>query len=243
MSAIAENVERVKARLARAAQAVGRDPQEIELVVVTKNVGLPMIEEAIDAGITTIGENRVQEAHDKHRRITRPVKWHLVGHLQRNKVKPALEIFDMIHSVDSFRLAKEISRRARQMGKVVDILVQVNTSGEEAKSGLAPEETVDSIRSICSLEGSSVKGLMTIGAFLPDPEQVRPCFRLLRKLKEKVESAAIPGVQMKYLSMGMTNDFEVAVEEGANLVRIGTAIFGPRPASRERLASLTPSWR
>lgn len=243
MDAVAKNLERVKQRLARAARSVGRDPGEIELVAVTKNVAVPLIEAAIEAGVRVIGENRVQEARSKQKQILHPVRWHLVGHLQRNKVKIALEIFDLIQSVDSFRLAEEISRRARQVGRVVEVLIQVNTSGEPTKFGIAPHQTVDFIRVLSTLEGISVKGLMTIGAFLSDPEEVRPCFRLLRELKERVESAAIPGVEIKYLSMGMSHDFEVAVQEGSNMVRIGTAIFGPRPVMQDRLTFIIPSWR
>lgn len=226
---IAENLERVRERLARAARSMGRDPEQIELVAVTKEVDVPLIEEAIEAGVQIIGENRVQEAKSKYEGISRPARWHLVGHLQRNKVKTALEIFELIHSLDSYRLAQEISRRAQQLGRVVEVLVQVNISGEYSKYGVSPQETVDFIRSISALEGLAVKGLMTIGPFLPDLEQVRPYFRLLRELRDQVEAAAIPGVEMRYLSMGMSHDFEVAVQEGANLVRIGSAIFGRRP--------------
>ena len=175
-----------------------------------------------------IGENRVQEAQSKHPHIDRSVKWHLVGHLQRNKVKQALQIFDLIHSVDSSRLLAEIDRRSAESNRTTEILIQVNTSAEPSKFGLEPDQTLNFIESAYPYTHVRIKGLMTIGAFLSDPEAVRPMFVLLRQLREKIIAQQFPNVEMDYLSMGMTNDFEVAVEEGANLIRVGTAIFGER---------------
>ena len=226
MSSIRDNLKEVRDKIAAAAQRSGQSPDAIQLVAVTKTVDAGAIEEAISCGASIVGENRVQAALDKHSLVESPAQWHLVGHLQRNKVKKALEIFDLIHSLDSFRLAEEVNRRSLEIGERTDVLVQVNTSGEESKFGLNPEEVVPFLESLGSLEGLRCLGLMTIGAFLPDPEQVRPCFVRLRKLFQQAVDLGVPNVEMRFLSMGMTNDFPVAIEEGANMVRIGTAIFG-----------------
>ena len=170
----------------------------------------------------------MQEATSKHSQVNRPVKWHLVGHLQTNKVKQALQMFDLIHSVDSLRLLAEINRRSSQLNRQTDVLVEVNTSGEESKYGLQPNEVPSFMESALEYTHVRINGLMTIGKFVPEPEEVRPSFTVLRKIKETVDSQGYPNIQMKYLSMGMTNDFEVAIEEGANMVRIGSAIFGDR---------------
>ena len=228
MSSIAENVASVKERIARAAERVGRNPEEIEITAVAKTIEAGRIKEALEAGIQIIGENKVQEALQKVRAVNGSVTWHMVGHLQRNKVKEAVRIFRLIQSLDSLRLAEEISSRALTSGTIMDVLVQVNTSQEETKYGLESQETIPFLREVSSLKGLSVRGLMTIGAFLPDPEAVRPCFRRLKELRDEILGASIPNIEMECLSMGMTNDFEVAIEEGATLVRIGTAIFGAR---------------
>jgi pyridoxal phosphate enzyme (YggS family) len=225
MSSLRENLERVQGQIAAAAQRSGRTPDQIQLVAVTKTVDVAVIQEAISCGVSIIGENRIQEALRKHPLIQASVQWHLVGHLQRNKVAKALEIFDLIHSLDSFRLAEEISRRSQALNRQTDVLVQVNTSGEESKFGLEPQGVIPFLESLAPLAGIRCRGLMTIGAFLPEAEQVRPCFAKLRELFEQAEDCGIPNVQMRFLSMGMTNDFTVAIEEGANMVRIGTAIF------------------
>lgn len=225
MSAVSDNVKRVRQQIAAAARRSGRSPEDVELVAVTKTVPAEVIQEAVSSGVTVIGENRLQEALVKYPLVTGPVRWHMVGHLQRNKVKKALEVFELIHSVDSFRLAEEISSRSLSMGRSTDILVQINTSGEFSKYGLSPQRAHSFLESLAPLSGIRVLGLMTIGAFLPDPEQVRPCFRQLRGIFERAKDLELPNVQMRYLSMGMTSDFQVAIEEGANMVRIGTAIF------------------
>lgn len=228
MASIHENLSRIQDRIAAAAVRVGRNPNSIELVAVSKTKPVSLIVEAIEAGITHIGENRVQEAQSKYPQIDHPVKWHLVGHLQRNKVKQALQIFDLIHSVDSPRLLAEIDRRSAESNRTTEILIQANTSAEPSKFGLEPDQTLGFIESAQSYTHIRIKGLMTIGAFLPDPEAVRPMFVLLRQLREKIIAQQFPNVEMNTLSMGMTNDFEVAIEEGANLIRVGTAIFGER---------------
>jgi hypothetical protein len=225
MSSISENLERVREQIAAAAAKSGRSPQDIRLVAVTKTVGVEAILEAISCGVEVIGENRIQEALAKYPDVEGAVSWHLVGHLQRNKVKKALEIFDLIHSVDSLRLAQEISKRSQALNRQTDILVQVNTSGEQSKFGLAPDEVVPFLESLAPLPGIRVLGLMTMGVFSPDPEEVRPCFTKLREIFEQAKGLRVPNVEMRFLSMGMTNDFPVAIQEGANMVRIGTAIF------------------
>jgi pyridoxal phosphate enzyme (YggS family) len=225
---IAENVREVRDRIEAAADRALRDPSDVQLVAVTKTVEPDRIVEAIEAGVTCIGENRVQEALRKFTDNLPPVEKHLVGHLQTNKVKKALPLFDMIQSVDSVRLAREISTVCSASGTTAEVLVEVNTSGEETKFGLDPDEAAEAIEEMADLPGIRILGLMTIGAFLPDPEDVRPCFRRLRELRSTVEGRVIPGVSMDHLSMGMTNDYEVAIEEGATIVRVGRAIFGER---------------
>jgi len=225
--AIADNVREVLGRIEDAASRALREGSDVKLVAVTKTVEPDRIVEAIEAGVNCIGENRVQEAARKFGDLP-PVEKHLVGHLQTNKVKKALPLFDMIESVDSVHLAREISRVASNEGATAEVLVEVNTSGEESKYGLEPGEVLSAIEDMADLPGLRVVGLMTVGAFLPDPEDVRPCFRRLRELRSEVEEAVIPGVSMDHLSMGMTNDYEVAIEEGATIVRVGRAIFGER---------------
>ena len=225
---LADNIIKIKQRIEKACQKVGRSPEEITLVAVTKTVGIDAIKHALSCGIQHIGENRVQEAEQKFAQIGEKATWHLIGHLQTNKVKKALEIFDVIHSVDSLHLAEEINKRAIQMQREIQCLVEVKTSEEATKFGASPEGTIELIQQIAQFPGIRIQGLMTIGAFLPDPEQVRPCFQVLRELRDEVERTGIDRVTMKYLSMGMTNDFEVAIEEGANMIRVGRAIFGER---------------
>ncbi len=228
MQGIKDNIEAIRSRIERAAAKVGRSASQIELVAVSKTVEAERVNQAIRCGIDTIGENRVQEAEDKFKMITGPVKKHLVGHLQTNKTKKAVELFDFIQSVDSQRIAEEISKRALDAGKIMDVLVEVNTSCEETKFGLETNEVLPLIETISKLEGIRIKGLMTIGLFSDDPEDTRPCFRRLVELFERVKSAEIPKVEMRYLSMGMTSDFEVAIQEGSNMVRVGTGVFGLR---------------
>lgn len=228
MAGIEENIRDIRARIDKAARKSGREGEEIQLVAVSKTVEPERVNQAIRGGIEIIGENRVQEAEGKFKEITEPVTKHLVGHLQTNKARKAVELFDFIQSVDSERIAREISRRALDTGKVMDVLVEVNTSAEETKFGIEPEEAMTLIETIAGLEGIKIKGLMTIGLFSDNPEDTRPCFKRLKRFFEEVKAANIPGVEMKHLSMGMTSDFEVAIEEGSNMVRVGTGIFGAR---------------
>ncbi|MFB0527491.1 MAG: YggS family pyridoxal phosphate-dependent enzyme [bacterium] len=224
---IRENLERIKEKIRLKSELVGRDPQEITLVAVTKTVEADRIEEAIAAGVNIIGESRVQEAKEKYGKVEGRIIWHLVGHLQRNKAKDAVKIFDLIHSVDSAKLAKEIDKQAKKTGKIQKILVEVNVSGEESKYGLSPEEVITFLKEASGLPNIKVEGLMTMAPLYENPEDCRPCFRKLKELGEEIKAENIKNVEMVYLSMGMSNDFEVAIEEGSNIVRIGRAIFGP----------------
>jgi pyridoxal phosphate enzyme (YggS family) len=228
MSFIEENIRYVKENIAKAAEKAGKTSEEITLVAVSKTVEPERIKEALRCGIKIIGENRVQEAEEKFKQISEESEKHLVGHLQTNKAKKAVELFDMIQSVDSLRLAEEVSKRAKAKGKTMDILVEVNTSAESTKYGLNPDEVMDFMKQISNLEGIKIKGLMTVGLFNADMEKVRPCFKKLKRIFDELKEANIPGIEMKYLSMGMTQDYEAAIEQGANMVRIGTAIFGRR---------------
>ena len=223
---IRENLERIKEKIRVKSELVGRDPQEITLVAVTKTVEADRIEEAIAAGVNIIGESRIQEAKEKYRKVESRIIWHLVGHLQRNKAKDAVKIFDLIHSVDSAELAKEIDKQAEKIGKIQKILVEANVSGEESKYGLNPEGVITFLQEVSGLPNIKVEGLMTMAPFYENPEDCRPCFRKLKELVEEVKAKNIKNVEMTYLSIGMSNDFEVAIEEGSNMVRIGRAIFG-----------------
>ena len=222
---VKDNIKNVTNRIKLACKKSGRDPDEITLVCVTKGVDPYRISEIFIHGIKDIGENRVQEALKKKSEVLPGARWHLVGHLQTNKVKDAIDIFGLIHSVDSLELAKKIDREAKRQGKCVDILIQVNTSGEEAKYGMRPEDISNFLKEISLLTSIKILGLMTITPLASDPETVRPYLRRLREISEDVKKESIPNIDMKYLSMGMSQDFEVAIEEGANIVRIGRAIF------------------
>ena len=200
----------------------------VELIAVTKNHPVEAMQAAIDAGIMNIGENRVQEALDKAQTLGRAVKWHLIGHLQTNKVKHAVRQFDLIHSVDSLRLAREIDKAAEKLGKVQNILVQVNLAREESKSGVYREDLDEILAVIDELPSIRLQGFMCIAPNYEDVEECRPLFRAMYELFQQVKAHAPHTADIRYLSMGMTHDYEIAVEEGANLVRVGTAIFGAR---------------
>ncbi|MDR5694095.1 MAG: YggS family pyridoxal phosphate-dependent enzyme [Armatimonadota bacterium] len=226
MSEIERNIAIVRERIAAAATRAGRNPEEVTLVAVTKGVGIDRVLEAIASGVTHIGENRVQEAAVKFPHLPPGIVRHMVGHLQRNKAKLALRLFDLIHSVDSLRLAEELNRRAMDAGVTMDVLIQVNVSGEPTKYGISPEEVEALVENMTSFPGLRLRGLMTIAPLGEHAEQARPYFRRLRELGERLRNKV--RLEKLELSMGMTDDFEVAVEEGATIVRIGRAIFGPR---------------
>ena len=228
MNVFAENLKHVRERIEQAAIQSGRSGEEITLISVSKTWPAEVVQKAVSAGATVLGENRIQEAESKIPLVSGPVSWHLIGHLQRNKVRSAIQLFDLIHSVDTLRLANEIGKRSIQNDVKTRVLVQVNTSGEASKFGVDPEGALDFVGMVSEVEGITVEGLMTIGAFLPDSEAVRPSFARLRELGIRIDEAKLSGVSMTQLSMGMTNDFEVAIQEGSTMVRIGTAIFGSR---------------
>jgi len=225
MSEIRENLLKVKERIRRAAQRSKRDPSEIKLVAVSKTVEAACIKEAIEAGVSILGENYVQEAKRKIEEIGRSVAWHFIGHLQSNKAKYVVYLFDMIHSLDNIPLAEELSRRAEQADRMIKVLIEINLSGEATKFGTDEGEILNLARRILQLSHLSLEGLMTMPPYFDSPEMSRPYYVKLRELKERLVREGIP---MKELSMGMSNDFEIAIEEGATYVRVGTAIFGPR---------------
>ena len=225
MSSVKDNLLKVMERIEKAALRTGRDPREIQLVAVSKTVEPARIQEAIEAGASILGENYVQEAQKKIETMGRPVAWHFIGHLQSNKAKVAVQLFDMIHSVDSVHLAEELNRRATQADRRLRVLIEVNLSREATKFGTDEEKLFTLARKAKDLDRLSLEGIMTMPPYFDSPEESRPYFVELRKWKERMEREGIP---VKELSMGMSNDFEVAIEEGATYVRVGTAIFGPR---------------
>jgi pyridoxal phosphate enzyme (YggS family) len=226
---IRDNLRRVQDEIGRAAERAGRDPGEVTLVVVTKTFGVDTVKDAIGAGAADIGENYVQEARAKIEEVGRgAARWHFIGGLQSNKAKYAVRLFDLIHSVDSDALAAEIDRRAAGLGVVVPVLVQVDISREEQKSGVLEEGLIPFVERIALLKNIRIRGLMGMPPFGRDPEQSRPYFRRMRELRDLVNAARIPNFEATELSMGMSNDYIVAVEVGATIVRVGTAIFGAR---------------
>jgi len=239
MNRIERNLAEVRESIACSAEKTGRDPAEIKLVCVSKTVGLPEIRELHRLGERLIGENRLQDAREKIVQLPGlEVEWHMIGHLQTNKVKLALDLFQFIHSVDSLRLAREISRRAEMLEVSVPILIEVNVSGEESKFGVPlearapdPEEkepalgVFDLVPRVVALPGIDLRGLMTMAPFVDDPETTRPFFRKLRELRDEINDRCFTPRPLQELSMGMTNDFPVAVEEGATFVRVGSALF------------------
>ncbi len=237
-----ENASAILKKMSHAAMRAGRSPDGVTLIAVTKTVGMEKIKEAVDIGLRIFGENRVQEAQKKvpglKSEINPPsppfseggmgglrIEWHLIGHLQKNKAKYAVQLFDLIHTVDSMELAEEINRQAEKIDKIQKVLVQVKLSGEETKQGASEEDLAPLLARVKSLSNLQLKGLMAIPPFFEDPEKTRPYFRRLRELRDEAEKA---GCDLTELSMGMSNDFETAIEEGATMVRIGTALFGER---------------
>ena len=227
-----ENLLKIKERISSACSGINRDPSSITIVAVSKGRTVEQIQEVIESGvITDIGENRVQEALIKYKELgtcepwnLRTIKWHMVGHLQTNKVKDALNLFDLIQSVDSLDLAQEIDKQAAKIHKIQDILIEVKTSPEATKFGLKPDETIEVIKEMAKFKNVNIKGLMTIAPVVDNPEKTRPYFRMLKELKDRINELNEPS-GLNVLSMGMTDDFEVAIEEGADMVRLGRAIF------------------
>ena len=231
---IAENIAEIRSRMDAAAVRSGRDPSDILLIAVTKLHEPDEMEEAIAAGITDIAENKVQEIQKKYDLIQSPVNWHLIGHLQTNKVKYIIDKVVMIHSVDSLKLAQEIDKRAAAAGKTMDILLQVNAAHEESKFGLDPKDVPEVFGQILEeCPNVRIRGLMHIAPYAEDPEEIRPYFREVKELFESLKQIDHPNADLTYLSMGMSHDFETAIEEGANIVRVGTSIFGQRDYSKK----------
>lgn len=223
-----ENLYQVQRNMKNACGRAGRAESDVTLIAVSKTKPVPMLEEIYALGVRNFGENKVQELVDKAGQLPGDIRWHMIGHLQRNKVKYIVDKVYMIHSVDSLRLAEEISREAVKQGVTVNILIEVNVAGEESKFGVSPEETPELVREIACLPGLKVRGLMTIAPFVENAEDNRIFFSALKKLCVDITNKNIDNVRMDYISMGMTGDYEVAIEEGATFVRVGTGIFGER---------------
>lgn len=223
------NIDEVRRRIDATCVRIGRPPDEVTLVAVSKTFPAGHIREAVHAGVTDIGENYVQELLRKRAQLTgEMIRWHFIGHLQSNKVRQIVPWVTLIHAVDNVGVAREIDRRAGETGRVIDVLVEVNTTGEGTKFGVVPDATLSFVRSLEGLRNLRVAGLMTIGPFLPDPEGSRPMFQRLRRLRDEAAREKQANAPLNHLSMGMSGDFEVAIEEGATIVRLGTAIFGSR---------------
>ena len=225
---IVANINLIRQKIAIACARCGRDPHSVKLMAVTKTIPGERILQAVNAGITLLGENYVQEAREKHDLLNGRAQLHLIGHLQTNKAKYAVRLFDYVHSVDRWELAQELDRRAKAASRKMNILIEVNVSGEQTKNGVPAGEAMELIRHIALQENLSVRGLMTMAPYSDNPETSRPYFQALRGLRNDIALEGIPGILMEELSMGMTDDFEVAIEEGATIVRIGRAIFGAR---------------
>jgi PLP dependent protein len=225
---INDNLDILGKRIKRSCGKSGRNISEITLVAVTKTLSTDIVKKALSAGIVDLGENKVQELVSKKNELPDNIRWHLIGHLQKNKVKYIAEFVHMIHSIDSYDLAIEVDKQAKKFKRQIPVLIQVNTSDEDSKFGTEPENALALVKAAAGLENIKVSGLMTIGAFFKDAEMVRPCFKNLKSIFDKIKGLDLKNVDMKHLSMGMTNDFEVAIEEGATIVRIGTALFGER---------------
>lgn len=223
-----ENLAEVQSRVEQACKRAGRDVAEVTLIAVSKTKPVTDLQEIYNAGVRDFGENKVQEMCDKMEKMPKDINWHMIGHLQRNKVKYIVGNVALIHSVDSYRLAEEINIQAKKKGLVVPILVEVNIADETTKFGVSKEDAMELVRQIASLDALSIKGLMTIAPYVVDPEENRAYFRKIKELSVDIDNQNIDNVFMDILSMGMTGDFEVAIEEGATMVRVGTGIFGKR---------------
>jgi len=229
---LAANLETVQRRIAAACARAGRDPASVQLLAVTKSHPPEAVRQAVDLGLTWFGENKVQEAKAKIPLCPGRARWQMIGHLQTNKCRDAVEWFEMIQSVDSLHLAVELNKRAEQAAKTLPVLLEANVAGEASKFGYRPDALLAELAQINALPRLEIHGLMTMAPWSPDPEKARPCFRQLRELKQRCEG--VLGAPLPHLSMGMTGDFEVAIEEGATIVRIGTALFGERSKARNK---------
>ena len=226
---VAANYRKIIDRISEAAQRAGRNPREIKLLAAAKSQSVELVQAAIAAGVRLIGENYVQEAESKRQVISDTVEWHMIGHLQRNKVKAALNTFELIQSLDSMALALELDKEGRRNGKTVSTLIEVNLGDEASKSGIGQDEVAELLKRVGDLSHVRVEGFMAVPPFKEKPEEIRPYFRALKDLQVELQRL-VPNVSLNQLSMGMTHDYPIAVEEGATIVRIGTALFGPRKA-------------
>lgn len=230
MNSIADNLAAIRAQMAAACERVGRDPAGVQLIGVTKTVSLERMREGVESGITVLGENYIQEAREKIESLADlKVSWHFIGHLQSNKAKLAAQWFDCIHTLDRERLARELDRQAHKQGRRIEVLIEVNVGHEESKSGVSPDSLIPLFQAVAPYEGLVVRGLMALPPYLADPEQVRPYLRRLRQLLDRLRESSAAPERLTELSMGMSHDFQVAIEEGATMIRIGTALFGARP--------------
>lgn len=223
-----ENIKKVKDKIEDVCKRAGRAPESVTLIGVTKTYEADIMNAGISYGIRDIGENKVQEIIRKYDEVDKNVKWHLIGHLQTNKVKYIIDKVDLIHSVDSLKLAKEISKRAQQYGKTMEVLIQVDIDGEETKFGVAESHVEELVKNIAELPNIKLKGLMNIAPIYDDREKTRGIFKKMRKIFDELQKMKYDNIEMEYLSMGMSGDFDIAIEEGANLIRIGTSIYGAR---------------
>ncbi len=228
MTGVAASYQGIRDRICAAATRAGRDPRDVRLLAAAKSQSVQALKDAIAAGVALVGENYVQEAHEKKRQIESAIEWHMIGHLQRNKVKAAVDLFDVIETVDSLALARELDKEGKKRAKTVRVFIEVNLAGEESKTGIPKAQLSRLLEEIAKLDNLRVEGLMTVPPYREDVEEVRPFFRELRELHEKVCERGIANIVPNELSMGMTHDFALAIEEGATIVRIGTALFGPR---------------
>jgi len=225
---LSENLQKVEENIRKACEKSGRRREDITLIAVSKTKPVSMLQEIYDENIRDFGENKVQELADKYEVLPRDIRWHMIGHLQRNKVKYIVDKVELIHSVDSLRLAETIEQEAAKKGVDVNILVEVNVAKEESKFGIMPEDTLETVQAIAALKHVHIQGLMTIAPYVDDPEENRPYFEKLHKLSVDIADKKVNNVNMSILSMGMTNDYQVAIEAGATIVRVGTGIFGER---------------
>jgi hypothetical protein len=228
MADVVANYRALLQRIGEAAARAGRNPTDVKLLGAAKSQGVELVRAAIRAGVKIIGENYVQEARNKQKQVEDSAEWHMIGHLQRNKARLAVEVFDLIHSLDNVALARELDREGRKRSKTVRVLLEVNLAGEESKTGIAKDKVADLLRAAGELSNLSIEGLMAVPPYRENPEDVRPYFKTLRELRDGLRELRVAGVDLKELSMGMTHDYVIAVEEGATIVRIGTALFGPR---------------
>lgn len=229
---IENNINNVLNNIKEACKKSNRNPEEVKLIAVTKTIDVERINEVLKTGIDAIGENKVQEIMEKYDKIEYNPQWHLIGHLQTNKVKYIIDKVDLIHSLDSLRLAEEINKRAKKVNRVMDVLIQINIANDGAKFGIGYNEINDFIDEIASFDNIRVQGLMSIVPYASNTEEVRPYFRKMKEIFDSLKNSTYENINMNYLSMGMTNDYVVAIEEGSNMVRVGTGIFGERDYSK-----------